>query len=829
MTTTKHSKTCHSRSQAWPRIVSMRKAPLAAAVSAALMLPTGPARAEIEEVIVTATMRDTSITDVPYNISAIGAEAIANSNAGSIEDLARLVPGLAMANAGQKQALNSNFILRGVNIKNPSFNNSLLNVTDNPVSMYFGDIPLFAPIRLTDVERVEVLRGPQGTLYGSGSVGGTVRFIPKRPDTENSVADVSASVASNAHSDELNYAVDFVGNIPVSDTFALRVAAGYELQGGVVDALGAYALDTSSADPTGPSGFDAPIYAPALANPADPDSVAAIAPQEDTDEFDTLYFRGSALWAPSDGAEVVLTFMHQENNGEGDTVRGILNDDWQQGPKWAHNMRRVNDGLELETDLISLEMSGDFGFGTVTSATGFTSIDAQYQNDISGLYQFLDDLDFFAPCSPFGSYCGFPRLTTPSPQADTTDTFTQELRLVTDTGGNWDAIVGLFYRDQEMETRGRDLVPGFFEWANDPTTAASIAVGSPTVADTLQPSAEFAFELNRDINFTDLALYGELTYRLSDTWQITGGLRTFDQEFDQNLFNELHLIFGPFTAADTSIKRDFDGTLFKFNTSFSLAEDHTLYFTWAEGFRHGGANGFQDAGPFAVPEQFLTFQSEEAVNYELGLKGYLADGNVRYSTAIYQIDLDNPQRDAFLGPLALPGVVNADEAQTTGLEVEFTVQASENLTVNFGYNYTDAEFTKDSVTAAPISGDVANIAKGDPLPGVSEHMASWSGDYFIPLSNGNEVLVNLNGSYRSDFVTQANPNTGGNFANLDAFTIWNASVSWTSDRLTLGGYVRNIGDEEAVTGVRLNRGAFDDRAFVTRPRSIGVFGRFSFK
>lgn len=806
------------------------KKPLAVAisVSALLAVPMANSQGVLEEVIVTATKRETSIIDVPYNISAISGETLRNANVTSLEELARLVPGLALQNAGQKQAINNSMILRGVNIRDAGFNNSLQNVADAPVSMYLGDIPIFTMIRTIDLQRVEVLRGPQGTLYGSGSVGGTVRFIPNRPDTDNRDARVSLGFGVNDHSDEMNYNADFVGNLPINDDFAIRVVGGYEKKGGVTDADGAYLLDKSAPDTNAPSGFSQAIFAPAISDPANPDSSPVISPQEDTDDYDSWYVRGSALWTPTDNVEAVLTLLRQEDNGDGDTVRGVVNDDWEQGSEWSHNMRRVNDGFESRTTMVSLEVTADLGFATLSSSTGHTDVEREYQNDISGLYQFLDDLDFFGPCSPFGSYCGFPRLTAPSPQADSDENFTQEFRLVTDTGENWDAVLGVFYRDQKMKLRGRDLVPGFADWARNPNTEASIAVGTPTVFDTLKPSADFAFELNRDIDYKDIAVFGELTFRPTDNWQLTGGFRAFWQDFEQDLFNELHLIYGPFTAADNTIKQDFDDVLFKLNTSYNLYDQHTAYFTWSEGFRHGGGNGFPVTGDFAVPEQFLTFESESATNWELGLKGELFDSRMRYSAAIFRIDLDNPQRDEFLGPLALPGVVNADEARTQGIELEINARPTDQLSLMFGYNYVDAEFTKDSLSAAPISGSIAAIRAGDPLPGVSEHMFSWSADYVMPLDNGTEIAANINGNYRSDFQTQANATAGGNFADLDGFAIWNASLTWRMNNIEVGSIVRNIGDEEGVTAVRLNRDAFDDRVFVTRPRSYGLFFNYFF-
>lgn len=765
------------------------------AVSMAALMASGSVLSDVvlEEVIVTAQKREQSLIDIPYNISAVSGEAIENTGASSLEDLARLVPGLAMANAGAKSAINNNMILRGINVGSPAFNNSFQNISDAPVSTYFGEIPLFAGIKLVDIQRVEVLRGPQGTLYGSGSVGGTVRFIFNRPDTTDNSARISARISDNAHSDEMNYSTDFVGNLAISDTFAIRVAAGYEELGGVTDALGKVARDSTGL--------------PLLADPDDFASGMVIAPEEDTDDMDTWYFRGSALWSLGDDTEALLTVYHQESKGDGDTIQGLVDTGKGgtvvAGEEWAHNQRVVNDGQEYDTDLVALEISSDVGFATITSATGYTETDKRYQNDLSGLYQRFD--------SQWGDYFGYPRITAPSPQEDKIQTITEELRLATENEGNWDLVAGLFFKKMEAEIAGNETIRGLRDWTE--------FVGVTPVDDRV-------FFLSRSVDYEEIALFGEFTYRLSDDWQVTAGVRTFWQDFEQEMFN--------FTRwggdVSTSSKTDVSDEIFKINTSYSLAEDHTLYVTWAEGFRHGGANALA-TGSGIAPE-FLEYDPDKATNYELGLKGELLGGRVRYSTAIYRVDWDKPQTDGFFGPLFLPGVFNAEESRTQGLELEVTAQVTERLMATLGYNYVEAEFTEDLGGIA--EDNIGSIRDGDPMPGVPENMASLSVDYYIPLDNGSEIHVNVNGSYRSSVVNQPNE-TFRDYGELDGFSLWNTAVSWSNDQLTLGAFVNNIGDEEAATGLRYRHGleghafgAFDDRLVVGRPRSVGLFASYSF-
>ena len=830
--------------------VPLRKKKLALAVSAGATLasPVANSQNALEEVIVTAQRRAESVVDVPYNISVIGGDMIRNVGAANADDLLRMVPGLAFDNGGTKQQLNNSLILRGVNFQSPGFTNSFQNLTDAPVSMYVGEIPVFSVIQLTDIERVEILRGPQGTLYGSGAVGGTVKFHFNKPDTETPVLDVSGRFGGNAHSDELNYNVNFVGNLPISDNFAVRVSGGYHELGGVVDANGRFALEANR-DPasTGPVTSQAlgtlppvPVFTqPVLSDPTDPDSAPVIEPIEDIDGFETWHFRGSALWDVNENIEILASWYHQEDDAFGDTAAGILNDDPNQNTGWEHTLRRGSEDQKYETDIAALEITADLGFATITSATGYSLLDKEYTNDISGLYQRLDDLDFgFFP--GFGSYGGFPRLTTPSPQVlDEFETVTQEIRLVTDTGGRWDAVVGFYYEDTSQDVGGYDLWPGYFEWIQDPTTAVAQAFGTPTVADTLAPFANttlnYPFTLFRETDFEEKAVFGEVTFRITDKWQVTGGARAFWQDFSQKLFNSLPIcgVFCSTTGtpldgivADDSIATDFQDEIFKLNTSYDFHDDHKVYFTWAEGFRHGGANPFGTSGVLAPPE-FATFESDKATNWEAGIKGMIMDNRVRYTIAGYFIEWDKPQTDGFFGPFALPAVINAEEAETVGFETEFTAALTENWLITFGYNYVEAEFSKDATTLAGLSGTLASISDGDPLPGVPEHMASWSIDYFHPMGNGAEIHANLNGSVRSSITTFPNENFR-DFAKIDGFSLWNTSINYRMDNWSIGAFVNNIGDEVALTGARIFQAPFDDRGTIGRPRSFGISANYSF-
>lgn len=782
---------------------------LAVAIGAIVMTSGVIAEATLEEVVVTATRRATSVQDIPYNISAIDGDALRRTGATGLTDALRMIPGLASADVGQRQAINSTIILRGVNANNPGRNSITQNMTDPAVSMYVDDVPMYFNINANDVDRVEVLRGPQGTLYGSGSVGGTVRFILNKPSTEESFARISGRFGTNEESDEMNHSTDFVGNLPVSDNAALRINVGYKTLGGVTDAVGLLKVDSNNVS--------------VLSDPNDVDSAAIVLPtQEDTDGYQSWYFRGALLVNINEDVTATFSVMHQEDEGDDDTLGQITNGDTQI-VAWQHGQHRKTP-TEFENDMVSVDVSADLGFATFTSATSYLDSQQKVTQDNSGLYANLS-----------GYYWGYPAEQTSAPSffEQGAETLTQEFRLVSQGESDWDWVLGAWYKDQDQSAMFNDTLPGYKRWASDPTSYGSMLTqlyyGLDTVADfwayyqgTPTAILDDPYVQNREMNFRDVAVFGEVTRHLSDRWQVTGGFRQSWQDFSQDNAIDFNILGDGYSIRAAS-ESTFNDSIFKLNTSYDISDEAMLYFTWSQGFRHGGANGFPTTGPYGVDASLLEYVPDEADNFEVGLKGTSADQRIRYSVAFYRINWDNPQLDVFLGPLAIPSVINGSEARNQGLESEFTAQVSDNLVMTFGYSYTSADLTESFTVPGRGDGET-----GDRLPGVPEHQASLAVNYYQPTENG-QLNYYLNGSYRGDVDSNFNASFG-NYANLDGFSIWNLGVNWDMDKYTVGVFVNNASNEEGMTGVSgIERPAFAHRAALTRPRSYGVSFSYNFE
>ena len=750
----------------------------------------------IDEILVTATRRSQSIQDVPYNISAISGDDLEKSSLVNGNDLLRQIPGVFVSNMGGRTYLNNNISIRGINANNPGENNTLQNLTEQSVSTYIGDIPIFLNVKLTDLERVELLRGPQGTRYGSGSVGGTIRYLFNTPDLEESSDSFSASTSITNDADDLNYNGDIVVNVPLSDNFAIRVVGGFENLAGFVDASGLYARDSKNGPPT-PSGdfvTSGPIILPL---------------QEDTDESDSWYVRTSILGELGENTSALFTYIHQEDTFNNHTGRHIEDLVSTSGPRNVNQIRSLSDG-EITTDLAALEVTVDLGFATFTSSTAFTRAESDQHLDVTDLYEALDIAN--------GFYIGFPRICGTSSIPTTDEVFTQELRLVSKGESKIDWMIGGFYKKQDKDAHFSDMLPGYNDWL--------IALGFPEFTPIDPAYNDIPFDFLRSVDFEDTAIFGELTFNISDRWQITAGARVFWQDFFQDsvlrfpycsLFcaeDGEDLLGSSFLENET----DFQDNILKLNTSYHISDNQMVYATFSQGFRHGGANAFPTAGPFAVDQALQVYGADELDNFEVGIKGGSSDNRFTYTVALFRSDWENLQLDTFLGLLASPGVVNGGDARSQGVEIELQASLNDNLDVSFGYSYTNAELTEDSAfNAVPVF-------KGDAIPGSSENAFTIAADYTLPLSNGNAMLFHIDGSYRSDFETTYNSGHD-NYAKLDGYDVLNLAINWQSETWSIGLFGNNLTDEEGVTATQTGRMSltpWSGLAWLMRPRTIGV-------
>ena len=793
---------------------------------------------ELEEVTVTATRRAQSIQDIPINISAMTGEQLESAGVVRLTDLSQVIPGIAYADLGiRSSGVNNQLILRGLNTNaQGSIGAFIANLNPAGVSTYMDNTPLFTNLRMTDLARVEVLRGPQGTLYGAGSIGGTLRFIFNEPDPEAFAGKINAGFGSTEDADDLNYSVDGMVNIPLSETAALRISAGYEEAAGFIDG-NALAVggpnNTQLADPTDP--FGSPL---------------ATESREDTDDANQWYLRASLLWNISERFQAQFTYHRQEDDA--DSFSYQTNADVPGSRERSHDFYFTSP-LTREVDLFSLELEYDLGIARLESTTSYSENNEQNAGELSGLQMITD---IFASGFAFG---GFPA--TNGSLAGYFDEFhfeesvVQELRLVSQGESKFEWVAGFYYQDIEKGTGPSPIfAPGFANYANTPghpfaallgappfLSWANLVAGPPGFVTAAAITAEDSGDTNRLITVEDIALYGELTYHVTDDWQVTVGARVFWNEHSNTLTRTAPL-FGAISADDgmnptglsqASNSDDLQDEIFKVNTSYRFNEDLMAYFTWAEGFRRGGSNAFALQGFNAEDPSQITYLADTVTNYEIGVKGVLFD-RLRYTAAIYRVDWDTPQISGTFLPSGNAAVFNAEEARTQGIELEALWAVTDELQLSLGYTYTDAELTADYATPlGPSDFQPDSFGfDGDLLPGVPEDMATWALDYERPVNFLGKSFIHfrVDGFYRSSVVTATTP-AATQFVVLDGYDMWNASVNWRNDHWRVGAYVKNIADEIGVTQVVRDFGIarpIENVDFVSRPRTFGVMVGYTF-
>jgi iron complex outermembrane receptor protein len=769
-------------------------------ISAALIASAPPVRSqELEEVLVTATRRATATQDVPYNISAYLGDSLAEREITTLGEFVRQVPGISFNDVGIREAgNNSTLVMRGLTAEPQSGAGEIPNLARPTVSTYVGETPVYYNLRLTDINRIEVLRGPQGTLYGAGSLGGTLRIMPNKPDPEKTSGYLRTGISTTTDADDPNYDVDGMFNLPLGDTAALRVSAGHTYLAGFVDAVSLGLRDASGAFLL-----------------EDPDDFIGSGPdrsgrEDDSNEGSATHLRTSLLWNPSDDLEALLTYHYQESETDNYQAESF-------GEDRTLNLHGTNP-FESDLNLATLEVTANLGFATLTSATSYYERTTETQVDASGIYE--DFFSFF--------YFYYPRISTLSDYSATDDTFVQELRLASNSGGRIEWIAGVFYLDQELQFDTVQNMPGFEEWFGASGLASYFGIPVP-----ITTPPDLVFQQNRTTTFEELAFFGEVTFNISDAWQLTGGARVFSQEIgndDSYILPECYLIneigFGagfycgepPLGGATTRTSDDVDDSVFKLNTSYALNEDTNLYATWSQGFRNGGVNalptvGFIDETLGGTFPNINQFSPDKVDNYEIGLKGFLGERALRYSLALYHIDWQDPQARITGFNSGVEGVSNATaDAQSQGLELELEGIIGDHWNYSLGYAYTDAEFAESGALY------FVDVADGAQLPGHSEHMAAAALAYNTSFQ-GNDLNFAVDMTYRSDYENGL-PGSPQEFK-LDGFSIWNAYVSYDVSNWTFRVYGKNLADEDAAVSASLISPQ-TNRLVLNRPRTLGL-------
>ncbi|WP_309645813.1 TonB-dependent receptor [Phenylobacterium sp.] len=769
------------------------------------------AAAEVGEVIVTANRRAQDVTTIPYNISAVSGDQLARSGVASLEDLSRQIPNLNISSSGDRYLVARVPVIRGLNASSTVRTSAL---GQPAVATYLGNVEVLGYFPLDDVERVEVLRGPQGTLYGAGALGGAVRMIPSEPSPGGFSGKVTASAGHVGHSDEMDRSLAGVLNLPVSDTLTLRVSGKESYSAGFIDNLNVIRQ---------PQNLGPPILA---APGAITTSGAVYSTNEDANYSRASAARLALLWRPTEALEVTLAFNYADYQGEGGP---IANPSYPGGanpldarvtyPATGDYSAILNtrEPFKRVSRMTSADVSYDLGFATVSTTTSYLDTAGRTLTDSTFGYLALPPV-----LHPY--YMGNPRnprFVAQSDRQDGDETFVQEVRLVSEASESVEYTFGAYYAKKQQIDTWHIYMPGAAQ-------QAQASGGFPVITD----GVGRAVILNGDSTFVDKAVFGELTWHVTPRWQITGGGRLFRQTFTRSVQNDIP----PFALSETaSAAFSVSDHLLKLNSSYEFAERHNAYATFSQGFRRGGANAFALSGFLAEPRSLLTYQADTVDNYEVGLKGRFASG-WSYTADLFYDDWKDPQIDTSTPANAWPVVVNGAKARSKGFELEVGGALTDRLSLTGGYAYADAAISQSfcipagdgggGILACGIRGD-----KGTRLPGAPRHSGSVTLNYDQELANDDRLRVTLNANYKGSVFSNL-PSPTAPSVTFDSYWMVNATASYAHGPWRASIYGRNLFDERAVLGVTTKTnavvGLLNRTETIAPPRQVGLTVQYEF-
>lgn len=750
---------------------------------------------QLEEIVVTAQKRAESLQDVPLSIQALGTERLDELGVQNFADYAQMLPSLSFQNGGQNGGPGfSRAYMRGVasggdgnhSGSQPSVGTYL---DEQPVTTIQGSVD----IHIYDIERVEVLAGPQGTLYGASSQAGTVRIITNKPDPSGFKAGYNLEASSLADGSEGYLGEGFV-NLPLSDRAALRLVGWYRKDAGFIDNV--------------PGSLTYPTSGITINN----DGLV----EKDYNDGDTTGARAALKIDLDDSWTVTAGVMGQDQSSNG-----------------SFGYRASDDELELtryrpersEDRWVqaALTVQGRFSNFDVVYAGSYMNRKDEYDLDYADYSYYYDS------CCGYGSYIydDAGDYIDPTQYIEAKDRFdkqSHELRISSNGDGRFRYVAGLFYQEQTHDIEQVYLIDGL---------ATSLEV-------TGWPDTWWLTQQVR--NDKDYALFGELTYDLTDKLSLTGGIRFFESENslegffgfgltndftsatgEKSCFRDDAVNGGPCTNLDKKV--DETGSTPKVNLTYRIDEERMVYATYSEGFRPGGVNR---------RGTFPPYKADYLKNYEVGWKTSWADNTLRFNGAVFLEDWKDAQF-SYLGENSLTQIVNAGNARIEGVEADVEWAASEALTISGGLAWINAELTEnfceDLVDGQPVN-DCADPAatKGTQLPVTPEFKGNVSARYDFAAGSWDahvQGVVAYVGSRWADLRSVQREILG----EIEAYTLANFTAGIARDGYTLELFVNNAFDERG----QLDRWAQCDASvcgvqgtYITpvMPRTIGLrFGQ----
>jgi iron complex outermembrane recepter protein len=738
----------------------------------------------LEEIVVTAEKRVSTVQDTPISMTALSGGQMQEEGISGISGIIQAVPGISQRTAGSGQ---TELEMRGL---------SSSGGAAPTVGFYLDDYPLTPPAAalngkvvidpdLFDVNRVEVLRGPQGTLYGSGSMGGTVKLVtnvPKLNDLEGAVEATGASQSGGG----FNRGGSLMLNVPlVNDLLAMRVVLTDKFTDGWISR---YVLGEGFPVPTTPC----PGWAGCVRGDVTAVTPTAIVPRINWERLQGG--RVGFLLQPTDALKIDATAMYQKIS-----MGGYDEYDLPPGNPDAHYQPFNNfEPFYDEFRLYGVTVTYDMSFAQLTSASAYYSREENQTSDVSeALYGVVGLFGVTIP--------EFYQI--PFNETDSTRQFSEELRLASTGTGPFQWIGGLFFSKFES----------IFTEYNASVPLAFISLGGAAA----NPDG-IIYQAHNPYHMKQYAAFGEGTYAFTDFLKLTAGVRyyKFDSRADEET-SGFATDSGNAGATLNSFTQSNSGANPKVTLSFEQNHDLTVYGTIARGFRPGGINQQIPSSICTISPE--TYGPDSTWNYEVGEKARMLDNRLVLNADVYYIKWTQVQQ-IVNQTCGYPLTVNAGNAASYGPELELTALLTPQLTLTFSGTYTHSSLT--SVNSAVTAVD-PSLAPGLPILNVPKYTETTSLTYMTPVSDAYKFMARINNSYVGEST-----DIEYTYATLPAYDLVGLRFGLVGDKLS--GYVfsNNLTNKQAELGINTTGFSWTipslERVVTNQPRTIGVDVQYKF-
>lgn len=776
----------------------------------------------LEGIIVTATLREQRLSDVPFSVSAPSGDDLRERGADDLEDIAANVAAFSVQNLGPGQ---NQVAIRGtssgqISRDQPGVKEQVGAYLDDSaisLSLYTPDLDLF------DLSRVEVLRGPQGTLFGAGSLAGTIRYITNQPElgTTSYFGELGVSQVDGGGTGG-DIKAGF--NVPIGDMTAARVVAYRTQYGGYMDAV-------------------------------QPDFTV----NDDVNDGSRTGVRAALRIVPDEEQRISITprviFQRLDVNGWNriDAFNILANPFTTSRPPVTLGERELFTQLEepVTDDFLlgDLNVQYDFGPAMLTSITSYTHRDILVRRDAGALTSSITG-------GTIGLSESIYTLDSPLDDSTTSKVFTQELRVAGGEDGGLRWLLGGFFSSNQREYGQSLLVTGF----DGPAAAELDAPAGFTQGLAADLDELFYSDLAYDLK--QVAFFGEATVAATERLDLTGGLRFYSFDEDrQQVFD------GIFAHDDTGTllvstpgSTSSSGVAPRAIASYAVTDNLNLNAQVARGIRLGGINDPLNV-PLCTPADSVTFsgrdswEDETAWNYEVGAKSTLMDGRATFNVSAFYMDITNLQVNVTAGSCSSRLVFNVPDARSTGVEAELSVAPDESFDFAIAASVTDSEL-RSTLTSTSGSGAVSvvsGIEAGNRLPSVPHFKASAAATYRWMVASDWPMFVTGSFQHIGSRITQIDdhvpgigtvdlttfgdntiggPLTQNTFTfdpELPAYNLLNMRLGLVRGNWEFALFGNNLTDERALLALDRERGLLARVGYLTnQPRTFGISARFDY-